>query len=249
MLALNLFTDSNSNTGSSTVTYGGAYHYGTDLGQSLSDANIKNIVLDTADGIKLPKSTNAVYFVLTSAEIAVHSGFCSGYCGWHNFISLDNLVYAFVGNPTKCLNGCAAQSVSPNGDAGVDGMANVIMHELIEAITDPLLNGWYNDGDGENGDECSWTWGPYNVSSNGAAWNMKIGERYFLIQQTLLNGKKTASCAQSYYTCPAGYYNNLKPSQGPQSCVACPVNTYNPTPGKAESSSCLRKYHKECNLD
>ena len=32
----------------------------------------------------------------------------------------------------------------PNGNAGADGMASIIAHELEEAVTDANLNAWYD---------------------------------------------------------------------------------------------------------
>jgi hypothetical protein len=48
---------------------------------------------------------------------------------------------AFVGNPaTQCLGSCAGQtSSSPNGNPGVDALASVLVHELVEAVSDPQV--------------------------------------------------------------------------------------------------------------
>ena len=52
----------------------------------------------------LPKDTNGIYFVLTSADVNASSGFCSQYCGWHSHgtISGSDIKYSFVGNPDRC---------------------------------------------------------------------------------------------------------------------------------------------------
>ena len=55
-----------------------------------------------------------------------------------------DIKYAFVGNPDRCPVACAAQTTGPNGNAGADGMASIIAHELEEAVTDPDLNAWYD---------------------------------------------------------------------------------------------------------
>jgi len=52
-------------------------------GTSLSDAQIQTVVSSAISSGRLPKDTNGVYFVLTSADVTASSGFCSQYCGWH----------------------------------------------------------------------------------------------------------------------------------------------------------------------
>jgi hypothetical protein len=70
------------------------------LGSSLSDANIQSIVSSAISSGRLPKDTNGVYFVLTSADVKETSGFGSQYCGWHTHgtISSSDIKYAFVGD-------------------------------------------------------------------------------------------------------------------------------------------------------
>jgi hypothetical protein len=48
----------------------------------------------------LPKDTNGVYFVLTSADVNETSGFRTQYCGWHarGTIAGSDIKYAFIGN-------------------------------------------------------------------------------------------------------------------------------------------------------
>jgi hypothetical protein len=181
------------------LTYGGsttvAYPYGT----SLSDAQIQQVVADAINSNALPKNTNAVYFVLTSADVTASSGFCTQYCGWHTHATIagSDIKYSFVGNPDKCPTSCAAQTTSPNGNAGADGMASIIAHEAEEAASDPDLNAWYDRRGQENADKCAWTFGTEYTTSNGAKANMKLGTRDYLIQQNWVNASG-GYCALSY---------------------------------------------------
>jgi len=181
------------------LTYGGstsvAYPYGT----SLSDANIQQVVADAINSSSLPKNTNAVYFVLTSADVTASSGFCTQYCGWHTHgtIAGSDIKYSFVGNPDRCPSSCAAQTTGPNGNAGADGMASIIAHEAEEAASDPDLNAWYDRRGYENADKCAWTFGTQYTTSNGAKANMKLGTRDYLIQQNWVNASG-GRCAVSY---------------------------------------------------
>jgi hypothetical protein len=163
------------------------------LNTKLSDANIRTIVTNAITGHLLPLDANGVYFVLTSSDIA-KSGFCTQYCGWHSVTTVQNTAvkYSFVGNANRCLNACAAQTVGPNGNAGLDGMVSVLAHELEESTTDPNLNAWFDASGAENGDKCAWTFGQNMTLDNvtGAYHNMSlpgvsVSSRSYLIQRNL----------------------------------------------------------------
>ena len=79
------------------------------------------------------------------------------------------------------------QTTSPNGNAGADGMASIIAHELEEAVTDPQLNAWYDRRGYENADKCAWTFGQTYTAPNGSLANVKLGSRDYLIQQNWVN--------------------------------------------------------------
>ena len=168
-------------------------------GTSLSDGQIQTVVSSAISSGRLPKDTNGVYFVLTSADVTASSGFCSQYCGWHTHgtISGSDIKYSFVGNPERCPNSCAWDTTtSPNGNIGADGMASIIAHELEEAVTDPDLNAWYDRRGYENADKCAWTFGN-TYTANGGLANMKLGSRDFLIQRNWVNAAG-GYCAQAY---------------------------------------------------
>ena len=172
-------------------------------GTNLSDAGVQAVVSSAISSGRLPQDTNGVYFVLTSADVNETSGFCTRYCGWHtsaiflNLPKLPDIKFSFVGNPARCPSACAAQTIGPNGNAGADGMASIIAHELEEAVTDPDLNAWYDSRGQENADKCAWTFGTLYRTSNGAYANMKLGTRDFLIQQNWVNAKG-GYCAKAY---------------------------------------------------
>lgn len=184
---------------SGNISYKGAYSTSAYLGTSLSDAQILQVVSDTLGGGHLPYDANAIYFVLTSKEVTASSGFCTQYCGWHTSgsTSKGKVRYAFVGNPDRCITSCAAQSTSPNGNAGADGMASIIAHESEEAISDPDINAWYDSRGEENADKCAWTFGTEKTASNGSKYNLTVGSRNYLIQQNWVNASG-GYCAMSY---------------------------------------------------
>src|SRR5213079_3370419 len=163
------------------------------------DAQIQSVVSSAITSGRLPSNTNAVYFVLTSADVTASSGFCTQYCGWHTHgtIGGSDIKYAFIGNPDRCPSACAAQTTSPNGNAGADGMASIIAHELEEAVTDPDLNAWYDNRGQENADKCAWTFGTTHQAVNGSLSNVTLGGKQYLIQRNWVNASG-GYCSMSY---------------------------------------------------
>ena len=183
---------------SNSVHYAGSTTDNYSQGKALSDGQIQSVVASAISSSRVSKDTNAVYFVLTSADVTATSGFCTQYCGWHThgIISGSDIKYAFIGNPDRCPSACEAQTTGPNGNAGADGMASIISHELEEAVTDPDLNAWYDRRGMENADKCAWTFGT-TYQANGAMANMRVGSRDYLIQRNWVNASG-GFCSTTY---------------------------------------------------
>jgi hypothetical protein len=170
----------------------------TDTGTKtrLTDNNIRSIVDSAISSGRLPYNANGVYFLITSSNVTASSGFCTQYCGWHTSGNLTRgrVRYSFVGNANRCLNACAAQSTSPNGNAGIDAAISVLSHELEEANTDPDLNAWYDSSGAENADKCAWTFGSTLTQVNGYYYNMTFGGHNWLIQRNLWKSGNSWYC-------------------------------------------------------
>ncbi len=184
---------------SNSLTFAGQTTVGYPYGTSLSDAAIQSVVGSVIGSGALPKDTNGIYFVLTSADVTASSGFCTQYCGWHahGTIGGSDIKYSFVGNPDRCITSCSAQSVGPNGNAGADGMISIIAHEAEEAATDPDLNAWYDRQGAENADKCAWTFGTMSTAANGAKYNMTLAGQNYLVQRNWKN-VGSGSCVMTY---------------------------------------------------
>jgi Phosphate-induced protein 1 conserved region len=197
---------------SNSVAYGGSAFIGYDNGKTtLSDADVESEVAKTIAAGKLPNLTtpaantvadpSGVYFLLTSSDVRESSGFLFLYCGWHDFATVGSVAtkYAFVGDPSRSLSSCAGQTASsPNTNVAGDAMVNIVAHELEEAVTDPLLSAWYDNGGQENADKCAWNFGPSYTTANGSKANMRLGDgKDYYIQQNWLN-VGNGSCAQRY---------------------------------------------------
>ena len=182
------------------------YSQGTVLTDNKVAAIVKRAITkesskESGSNNSLPKDSNAVYFVFTSADVSETSGFLTVYCAWHAHKTIEdtNIKYAFVGDPSADLSACASQRVvSPNGNLAADSMASMTAHELEEAITDPNLNAWFDDATGyENADLCAFNYGKAIKNPDGSFYNMIIGGRQYLIQRNWLN-VDPGSCASSY---------------------------------------------------
>jgi hypothetical protein len=162
------------------------YSQGTDLGC----CGVQTVVSSALNAGKLPTDANGIYFVLSSPDVT-EGTFCHQFCGYHTSTTINgtDIKYAFVGDAaTQCPNGCEDQSISPNGDQGADGMANVMAHEINETVTDPDLNAWFhNNTAGEVGDLCNFTFGNRFYLPSGASANITLGARNFLIQENWVN--------------------------------------------------------------
>src|SRR5512146_910986 len=179
---------------------------------NLSDSGVRTQVANAISSGRLPSDSNGVYFVLTSSNINETSGFCTSYCGWHTHSTINgvDIKYSFVGNPDRCPSGCEIQRTGPNSPAtnvgGADGMANVISHELEEAISDPDLNAWFDTSGQENADKCNFNFGATSTcNANGlcspagtsasAKYNQTFGNNNWMLQQNWRNSLGGA-CAQ-----------------------------------------------------
>jgi hypothetical protein len=164
----------------------------------ISDADLQNEITKVM-GLKLwTGGVNKLFMVFTSfneGQCTVSNSDCSysTYCGYHGFFtnaSLQDVVYANLpyGDATACqLPGVP----SPNSFPQADTAADTASHELSEAITDPLLNAWFDSSGSEIGDECAYSFG-VALWDGGLANEQWDGHPYYL--QT-----EYSNLAQSYY--------------------------------------------------
>lgn len=164
-------------------------------GKNISEEDIISIINNQiTNHHPFAVNSNAIYFVLTSADVTL-PGFCNNYCGWHTagWQSTQDafntkIKYVFVGNAaTQCPDACTPQKISPNNNAGADGMVNIIAHELVATITDPYLDAWYDANGNENADKCAWNFGQTQTAENGSQYNIIINGLKFLVQQNWVN--------------------------------------------------------------
>jgi Phosphate-induced protein 1 conserved region len=107
----------------------------------------------------------------------------SAYCAYHGAIGSSPataIIYANIpyGNPGHCQ---VPGTPSPNANPSADTATTAVSHELTEAVTDPLLNAWFDSSGNEIGDLCA-----YNYATNsydGALANQSWNGRFYELQQ------------------------------------------------------------------
>jgi hypothetical protein len=193
------YYSSSSQSVSGTATLAGQTNDNYSQGTALTDAQVQNVV--AADCGSLGNcDPNAVYFVLTSADVNETSGLDTKFCSFHarGNIAGKDIKYAFVGNPDRAPSACEQQTASsPNGNPGADGMANQIAFELDKTTTDPDSNAWYTNAPTkkggppaglENADLCVWTFGATSTAADGSLYNFVGGSgTQWLIQENWVN--------------------------------------------------------------
>jgi hypothetical protein len=123
-------------------------------------------------GLHFGVSTGDVNAQIVVATPTGHSssGFGTSYCAYHGVVGGSNNTYTDLPYMPDAGGSCGAGIVNPGNV--LDGVSIVEGHELAEAITDPLLNAWYNSSGSEIGDICAWT-GLANVNLHGTNFAMQ----------------------------------------------------------------------------
>ena len=116
-----------------------------------------------------------------------------GFCGYHTFTSpplVANMSFAVVDSPLgwTCSSDAGSNTggnQSPNGNIEADTEISITSHEIIETITDPQGNAWYDAAGYENGDECAYIFGDSTsfIGAAGAKHNQVVNGHFYFIQQ------------------------------------------------------------------
>jgi hypothetical protein len=118
--------------------------------RQVTDAQIQTAVQGWIANHTVPATTaNTLYFVFLPPGVVSLLGTsqsCQAFCGYHNHVG--NVYYAVI--PFANCSGCVFAGQF------LDTLTEVASHELAEAITDPALNAWWEDGPGDEiGDICN----------------------------------------------------------------------------------------------
>jgi outer membrane protein assembly factor BamB len=162
-------------------------------GDCMSDTQFQNEVAKAMQANGWNGGLNNIFYVFTSVGegscFDTSSSACAftQYCAYHSYFQTkegQNVIYANMPYTGTALNSCS-EGVSPNNDLDADSTINVLTHEQIEAVTDPLLNAWYDNQGNEIGDKCAWNFGNINLDGNLA--NVQWHNNFYLVQQEWSN--------------------------------------------------------------
>ncbi len=117
---------------------------------------------------------NKIFLVFTSSGegSCLPDGGCaySNWCGYHSDFIYNGATFIYANIPYADPRYCQIPDTpSPNNDPAADAAANVVSHELTEAITDPIVGtGWTASSGAEIGDLCAWLYGTNTWDNNQA---------------------------------------------------------------------------------
>jgi hypothetical protein len=154
----------------------------------ISDADLQNEINKVMSLKGWTGGTNKMFLLFTSSnegQCFASGSSCSynNYCAYHTFFTNGLGQTVIYGNePYGNLNVCQIPGApSPNSNPAADAAATAASHELTEAITDPLLNAWFDSSGAEIGDECAYFYGFAGYGSGSTAGNEQWdGKRFFL---------------------------------------------------------------------
>mmetsp|Transcript_19092 Transcript_19092/g.27315 ORF Transcript_19092/g.27315 Transcript_19092/m.27315 type:complete len:1041 (+) Transcript_19092:35-3157(+) len=151
----------------------------------VTEYQLQQSIIDSINLNRIPYDPNALYTVMFRGDFKT-SGWLTNWCGYHAYFNLapgQPVAYAVIGDPStspdqSLQSNCEGWNPpTANGNLGADSMISVYAHEVAEALTG-TYSAWQMDNGDENGDACSWNFGPIPVQSN-----MKIGNLSALVQQ------------------------------------------------------------------
>ncbi len=147
------YSQSTANAISSTVTN---WHYfvakeGTK--SSISDSGIRSFIAAQFNAGSFNAASNIIYgvYLPPGMKVTMSGSSCSTFCGYHGHFNYGGTDIRYAVFPY--LN-CSACSVS--GLTVADMMTIVASHEIREAVTDPMLNAWFDNAGYEADDKCAW---------------------------------------------------------------------------------------------
>lgn len=98
-----------------------------------------------------------------------------GYCAWHSYAYCGSKRFQFGFHWN--LDGdsaCDPRDTQNLRSQGATAIVNVAGHEVLEAITDPMLNAWLDSNSYENADKCAWKFPtPFITLTNGAKFKVQ----------------------------------------------------------------------------
>ena len=160
------------------------------LGKTLSGGFDITIIHNAIASGHLPSDSGGIYILTVSPDVSLPG---SVWCAYHthsgSIVNNEDIKYAVAPDPPQsryasCSGNVAnfGDKTSPNGDIGMDAVADDLIHELSETATDPDISAWLTKNGEEVGDLCNFVYGTTFMAPNGSHANHVFGTRNYLVQ-------------------------------------------------------------------
>lgn len=145
---------------SDRYTLGQNFSVSHPVSAALSDADVQAIVHAAATVAGSGYGHIYHVFLPPGQDECIFPGVCASnvFCAYHGSADLDIGHVLYSVEPFANVPGCQVQPGTPNGSL-IDSTNDVLSHELVETITDPDGDAWFNSSNfsmfnQEIGDEC-----------------------------------------------------------------------------------------------
>jgi len=236
------YVDSSNTPVTSSITYGGGVL--VDGKTSASGLNWKtdvayNLVYQALVQGTFPPSEDSIYYVILTPDVTV-PGLCTQFCGYHSYFTVKtntgmmNIKFSLIGSPAQCPNGCSLSYELYYGGAFPASVPNtmtpeqIVVHELVEALTDPIFTGYVdNTNNQENADMCNTELSDVHIATNNTLWNIVIGGQNYLLASNY--NLKTGICDMGTGSAPLSVNGPLSQWSTAQTTVP-PIPPFPPSP-------------------
>jgi hypothetical protein len=126
----------------------------------VSDLDVQAELRANFDNRRLgrPNESTLYYVFLPNGVTSTAYGMtsCVEYCAYHSYFDLDGMAIKYAVVPYPSCWGCQGYQL-PDMSAAASSVTIFTAHETREAVTDPLLNAWWDSATGmEADDRCAW---------------------------------------------------------------------------------------------
>ncbi len=141
-----------------------------------------------------------IWFILLPPDVdtcdAIGECGTTAYAGYHSLFNLGHGATVYSPIPDPQIEFVAPPGADPQGNVEAEETIDTVSHEAVEAVTDPIGQGWMDPNGFEVGDKCEFPeYGtPLGYAPDGSPYNQLINGRRYLIQEMWSNVRQ--GCVQ-----------------------------------------------------
>jgi hypothetical protein len=140
-----------------------------------------------------------IVYLPPDVDTCLAPGSCgsNAFGGYHSAFDLGHGTTIYANIPDPLIETTIPQGSDPQGNPDAESAADVTAHELVEAITDPIGDGWMDPNGNEVGDKCENGPGrgaPLGFAPDGSPYNQLINGSRYLVQTMWSNAQ--SGCVQ-----------------------------------------------------